>query len=77
MTRNESIKEERTNPEKRGRGRPRKVVAVLKSKPKPEKRGGPTARRNGNRCICGRNLDYPLKVTEKAIICRCGRRHQR
>ena len=32
--------------------------------------------RQGNRCICGRNLDYPLKVTEKFVICRCGRRHK-
>ena len=57
-------------PEKRGRGRPRKSVAVLERKPEPRKM------RDGNRCICGRNLDYPLKVTAHAIICRCGRRHR-
>lgn len=33
--------------------------------------------RQGNRCTCGRNLDYPLQVTNKAIICRCGRRHKK
>lgn len=30
-----------------------------------------------NRCECGRNLDYPLRVTNHYVICRCGKKHKK
>ncbi|MBA7646230.1 hypothetical protein ES703_53992 [subsurface metagenome] len=69
--------------EKRGRprGRPRKdsrnLNSVAVSEPSPPVPSPEVHKRIRSRCICGRNLNYPLKVTDKAIICRCGRRHKK
>ncbi len=34
---------------------------------------GNEPRRVGNRCHCGRNLDYPLEKKPSFVVCRCGR----
>ncbi len=28
-------------------------------------------------CGCGRNLSYPALVTDKTVICRCGKKHKK
>lgn len=57
---------------KKKRGRKPKPTVLRVGKPRGRK-----PRLDPTRCICGRNLCYPAKVTEKAILCRCGRRHKK
>lgn len=33
-------------------------------------------KRPANFCVCGRNIEYPARVTKLSIVCRCGRKHK-
>jgi len=77
-----------TYPYAERRGRPRKD-SMASPRPRGRPRKNPLPQENPNigslvmtsvdtsRCICGRNLNYPLEITDEAVICRCGRRHPR
>jgi len=64
------LTEEQTSGTARETGPDRPIVPEGEMTVVPENSGD-----DPSRCICGRNLNYPLEVTDTVIICRCGRCH--